>query len=249
MEALKARLTTFPEPIGGYENPFDRYRRTRIPQNRRHEIYVSMPLTGGKARKYVEQTGEFPTEEDIFRATIDANLRAIDIVTPHLLTQFPDSRITLPHMLGAKQDGWRQVDYNTYWMMYLMGVPQAEVYYLVSKMPTLSRLLVGATEIPASRRQQSYRVIRAEFSRAVRRNEIPLNPVGRVLHLPGYQESHGATHEGELARRGKVMRHAVLFNKNHPDYIEHIEPQCPWYSEEEQIQNAQREGMFNLVEL
>jgi hypothetical protein len=175
-----------------------------------------MPLTGGPRKGVVEtdlrlQGIELP-EWHVTQEVIKANLQGIEVLAPLIHERFGKGRLTLPHMIGSGRDQWTQQDYNTLWTYYVAGVPSEAAWHVLGESPILSRYLTLRGEIPSTERREAYRQIREEFLGVVRRNAISLRPVGHLVQMPGYEESHGATNEGEIATALGIPRSKIVFN-------------------------------------
>ncbi len=218
------RITSFPD---SHADPISFYAQIILPESRLNELYVSLPLSGGPAQRYVAARGEHASEAELHKKTVEANVRGIESIIPSLLLHFPDMLITLPYLLGNKKN-WRQIDYNAFWTLWISGIPSEVAQGVVEEVPTLCVSLNSGQEIPKAERRDTYRRIGEEFATVVSKRGIPVNPVGQMVHLPGHRESDGVTHEAGLASLLGIPKKEVFFNRRHPVFQRDVVPHAPW---------------------
>jgi len=230
----RPRFTTFPEHNGHPEqnSVTGVYERTyqHIPTPR-SEVYVSTPLTSGGARRlFITMTDGSLSITEIISNTVQRNRHFVDTVIEEAETLFPEERITLPHRIGMR-DGWGEVDYNRYWMYYLSGIrpDYAQTFEDVfSSNGIVDRTVFDNHAGERDRRLEEYKRLLQGFTRFIREEGMPINPVSGIALMPDHQYSLGCSLERELGQFLGIPMREIYFDRNHPRFGNHVSQVAEW---------------------
>lgn len=227
------RFTQFPRHREG-DMPLHLWSRIypSIP-NPRSDTYISTPLTSGPAKNYMGKEHPNLDPQELTDFSLFLNSRLLDGVADN----FPDddSRLTAPYQLG-KINGWGELQYNKFWMNYIAGTPPQTARNFnrhVREKEIIKRRLLNDHTAPVEARLGEYKKLVEAYSSFVMEGE--LNPVSRMVFMPGHELSLGCTMERMLAAKLNISQEFVIFDSNHAEYQAKVGNQAPWLKDHPQI--------------
>lgn len=218
------RFTQFPNPRNG-EAPVDLWKQmyptVPIP---RSETYISTPYTSGPAKQFLLITEPHLNHEQVTERARQANSDFLDSLMDH----FSDANtLTVPYHIG-KREGWGELGYNTFWMHYISGASpdnaeQFEQYAGGQKI--IDTHVFNDYAAPKHERLHQYKRLVNEYVDFV---GDAINPLSKIIFMPGYESSFGCAAEKILAEKLQISREFVIFDQNHHAYAEKIGEKAPW---------------------
>lgn len=238
------RFTHFPAPLIG-EKPVQLLARIFPLSTPRNEHYVSTPLTSGPAKEYMGKEHPGLQTQELITYSLFTNSNFVDSV----VRDFPDEDnaiVTLPYLLG-KREGWGELEYNKFWMNYLTGTPPTrarEFNRHIKKGNLVQRRVFNDYTISHDVRLEEYEKFVKAYTSFIENDR--LNPVSKILFMPGAEASLGGKVEKMLAEHLDIPREIVIFDREHPEYEAKVARIAPWLKDHPQIQGRGGERLVHL---